>query len=131
MVAGIRATGWDVEVTVDGDRVASAGAMALMVGIGNGATIGGGTPLCPAADLSDGLLDVVVVGASGPVDRLRFGLALRRGRHLERDDVHRVRGREVSVTGDAVRHNVDGEISDPLTERTYRVEPGAWTVVAP
>lgn len=131
LAAGLRAKGWEIEVTLDGALVDVGADRTLMVGIGNGATIGGGTALCPDADPADGVLDVLVAAAPGPVDRLRFGLALRKGRHLERDHVRRARGREVRIAGEPVRHNVDGEVSDPVADRTYRIEPGAWRLLAP
>lgn len=33
----------------------------FMIGIGNGGFIGGGLPICPHAEVSDGKLDVVIV----------------------------------------------------------------------
>ncbi len=102
-----------------------------MVGVGNGKTIGGGTPLCPHAAPDDGLLDVVVVNATGAAARVAFAAALRTGRHLERGDVHHARGREVRISGDSVAHNVDGEVSDEVRERSYRLVPSAWSLLAP
>ncbi len=72
-----------------------------MVGVANGRTIGGGAPLAPDAEPDDGLLDVVVATSTGPLARLRFGVALREGEHVDRDDVLVIRGRSVTVTGDA------------------------------
>ena len=128
LIAAARDRGWELEVSVDGEAVG--GAAELMVGVGNGRTIGGGTPLCPEAAVDDGLLDVVVVNATGPTAKLSFAAALRKGEHLGRDDVHHARGREVRITGDPVRHNVDGEVSLELSERTYRGVPAAWSVLA-
>ncbi|MDQ3679086.1 MAG: lipid kinase [Actinomycetota bacterium] len=129
LIAAVRDQGWELEVSVDGEAVG--GAAELMVGVGNGRTIGGGTPLCPEAAVDDGLLDVVVVNAVSPAAKLSFATALRKGEHLGRDDVHHARGREVRISGDPVRHNVDGEVSPELTERRYRVVPAAWSLLAP
>jgi diacylglycerol kinase (ATP) len=71
----------------------------------------------------------VVVNATGAAARVAFGAALRKGKHLERDDVHYGRGREECISGDAVRHNVDGEVSDELRTRTYRVQGSAWSLL--
>jgi diacylglycerol kinase family enzyme len=142
LLAGVRERGWVLEVTVDGTVVApgdaTGGALGgqsppsvLMVGVGNGRSIGGGTELFPTAVPDDGLADVVVVRATGPAARIAFGAALRKGTHLGRDDVAHVRGREVRIAGDAVRHNADGEVSDEVTERSYRLVPGAWSLVVP
>jgi diacylglycerol kinase family enzyme len=127
LIAGVREGGWDLEVEVDG-TVLHRG-RCLLVGVGNGPTIGGGTPLFPGATVDDGLADVVVSTATGPVARAAFGAALRTGDHLGRDDTVSVRGRAVTVRGEAVRHNADGELCDPVRERTYRVRPGAWRLV--
>jgi YegS/Rv2252/BmrU family lipid kinase len=129
LIAAVRDQGWELEVSVDGTPLG--GDAELMVGVGNGKTIGGGTPLCPDAAADDGLLDVVVVNATGPASRLAFANALRKGRHVDRDDVHHARGREVRISGDPVRHNVDGEVGEEVSERTYRVVPSAWTLVTP
>lgn len=130
LLAAVRERGWELTVEVDGRAVVD-GESVLLAGVGNGRTIGGGTPMFPSADPGDGLLDVVVSTAVGPAARVAFGSALRDGGHVDRDDVVTLTGREVRISGDPVPHNLDGEVSDPLPERTYRVEPGAWTVIAP
>lgn len=127
LIAGVREAGWRLRVTVDGDVVHDGGA--LMVGVANAPYIGAGTRLVPPALPDDGLLDVIVVAAVGPAARLAFGAALRDEAHLDRDDVVHVRGRRVEISGDAVVHDADGELSAPLTSRTYRVEPGFWRFV--
>jgi len=124
-----RADGWALTVTVDGEPLDLPGERVLMVGVGNGPSIGGGTLLCPGADPGDGLLEVVVACATGPAARVAFGSALRNGEHLERDDVVSVQGHEVRVAGDPVAHDADGELSDEVAERTYRIEPAAWTLL--
>jgi diacylglycerol kinase family enzyme len=100
----------------------------LMVGIANAPYIGGGTMLAPGAEPDDGLLDVVVVTAVGPLARAAFAAALRRGDHLDRDDVALHRGRSVTLTGDEVPHDLDGEVVDDPPHR-YRVAPAAWTLL--
>lgn len=129
LLAAVRTDGWKLEVVVDGRRLALPGDRVLMVGIGNGASIGGGTPLCPGADPTDGLLDVVVSTAVGPTARVAYANALRTGDHIRRDDVVAERGVEVRIAGEPVGHNADGEIDEAVTERTYRVVRGAWRLV--
>jgi diacylglycerol kinase family enzyme len=104
---------------------------ALMVGIGNGSSIGGGTELFPGAVLDDGLAEVVVASAVGAAARAAFGAALRSGDHLGRDDVVALRAADVVVSGDPVRHNADGEVTDEIERRRYTVEPGAWRLIRP
>jgi diacylglycerol kinase family enzyme len=129
-VAGVRATGWTVRVVADG-TVLHEGEPVLMVGIANGRTIGGGAPLAPDASPSDGWLDVVIATSTGPLARLGFGVAMRDGEHVEREDVHAVRARSVTVSGDPYPVNADGELDGPIESRTWTVEPGAWSLLAP
>lgn len=130
LLAGAAATGWRLLVEVDGEPVPVDDEV-LMVGIANGRTIGGGAELAPDAEPDDGLLDVVVATSVGPLARLGFGVALRAGEHVDRDDVRVVRGRTVRVSGDAFPLNADGELSGPLTARTWTVRPGAWAALVP
>jgi diacylglycerol kinase family enzyme len=126
--AGLRYRGFDVVVTVDG-RPVDGGGRALMVAIGNGRTIGGGTAVTPAASADDGRLEVVVARPRSAGERRRFATALRSGRHLDLPFVHSTSGVEVTLVGSPVRHNVDGEVGPPLTERAYSLRPRAWTLV--
>ena len=128
-LAGARTDGWALEVTIDGRPLALPGPRVLQVGVGNGAFIGGGTPLCPGADPGDGLLDVVVSTAVGPGARVAYANALRTGDHIRRDDVVADRGVEVRISGDPVGHNADGEVDEDVRVRTYRVERGAWALL--
>ena len=131
LAAGLRSTGWRLRVEVDGRVLADGHRRALMVGIGNGPGIGGGTRLLPHACPDDGLLDVVVSYATGPFARVRYGAALAAGTHLVDRDVRHARGRSVSVRGEPVGVNADGELGDDVRARTWTVEPGAWSLVRP
>ncbi len=123
VTAGLRSTGWRLRVEVDGRVVADDHRRSLMVGIGNGRGIGGGTPLLPDALVDDGLLDVMVSQATGPFARVRYGAALTRGEHLQDPDVRFARGRSVTVVGEPVGVNADGETGDEVRRRTWSVEP--------
>lgn len=125
LLAGVRSPGWRLRVTVDGRPLAE-GRPVLMAGIGNGVTIGGGTPLTPRARPDDGMVDVVVALTTGPVDRLVYALRLHRGTHPELRDVVTGRGREVAVEGEPVPVNADGELTGPTARRRWTVAPGAW-----
>ncbi|MDK3257543.1 diacylglycerol/lipid kinase family protein [Blastococcus capsensis] len=136
-IAGLSGAGWNLRVEIDG-RIATSAEWAadgscavLMLGVCNGATIGGGTPLAPDAEPDDGLLDVVISTAIGPVARVAYGAALAAGRHGDRPDVLVVRGREVRVSGAAVAVDADGELDEIEVARTWRVDPAAWSVLVP
>jgi YegS/Rv2252/BmrU family lipid kinase len=128
VAAGAGATGWHLRVTVD-DEVVHVDGEALMVAVANGRTIGGGAEIAPHAHPDDGLLDVVVATSTGLLARLGFAVALREGGHVGREDVTVVRGRTVTVTGDPFPVNADGELQGPATQRTWTLQPRAWSVV--
>lgn len=137
-LAGAAESGWALRVEVDGEVVtgpagwrADGSTPVLMVGICNGPTVGGGTPLVPDARPDDGLLDVMVSIATGPAERVAFAADLRTGEHVGRDDVAVVRGREVTVSGAAVEVDADGEVREGRGSMSWRVEPGVWSVLAP
>jgi diacylglycerol kinase family enzyme len=129
LAEGVRVEGWAVSVEVDGRPLDLPGDRVLLVGVGNGSCIGGGTPLFPEARGDDGALDVVVSCATGPAARAAFALALRRGTHLERDDVVALRGTRVRLSGDAMGLDADGELADPVSDRTWSLQPSAWSLV--
>ncbi|MEZ7125563.1 diacylglycerol kinase family protein [Nonomuraea sp. AD125B] len=131
LLAGVRSKGWRLRVRVDGELVADGRRRVLMVGVGNGASIGGGTPLAPEARPDDGLADVIVSYAVSPWGRLAYGVLLRLGRHPERDDVATFRGRAVVVEGEPVPANADGELFPPAPRRSWTLRPAAWRIVAP
>jgi YegS/Rv2252/BmrU family lipid kinase len=134
VLAGLNADGVRCEVAVDGRVLVDADV--LMVAVCNGTCFGGGATMAPDARPDDGVLDVVVTTAVGPVARAAFGLAFARGEHLERDDVHVARGAEVTLRVTPVeggpaglREDVDGEVEDLVVTRTWRVVPAAWQLV--
>lgn len=129
--AGLRSAGWRLRVEVDGRVIADTHRKTLMVGIGNGRGIGGGTPLLPRAVPDDGLLDVMVSQASGPIARVRFGAALTSGQHLSDRAVRYARGTFVTVMGEEVGVNADGEVGDDIRRRTWTIQPGAWSLIRP
>lgn len=131
VLAGGQSGGWPMLVQVDGQTVAEPSHPLLMVGLAVGPTIGGGTALAPHADPGDGWVDVVVVSATRPLERLDFARRLRQGEHDERDDVLLVRGRTVRVEADDAPLNVDGELLGPVGSRTWTLRPHAWSLLVP
>jgi diacylglycerol kinase (ATP) len=120
-----------MHVEVDGEVVTDLDRPVLMVSIGNGAHVGGGTQLTPEADPRDGKVDVMVSHAVGLVGKVGYALHLRRGRHHHRDDVQYHRATQVAVSGDAFWISADGEISGPERHRTWHVEPAAYSFILP
>jgi YegS/Rv2252/BmrU family lipid kinase len=130
-LAGAGATSYSMRVEADGSQVASPDEQLLMVGIGVGRTIGGGTPLAPDASLDDGRVDVVVVSATGALAKADFARRVRHGTHPERDDVLVIRARHVAVDAGDAPLNVDGELLGEAGSRRWTVESPGWSVVVP
>jgi len=102
---------------------------ATMVSVGNSRFYGGGIPICPDAELDDGLFDVTVVGATHRRDLVRILPRLRTGRHIEHPSVTTLRARSVRLSG--LNHWVayaDGERQARLP-LTIRCLPAALTVL--
>lgn len=118
--------GWRLHVNVDDEVLSDGEHRVVMVAIGNGSSIGGGTPIFPAADASDGALDVLVLGPGGSGATGTGGQPFRLMR--------RGRGRAVTVTpapGVTVGVNADGELSELNRRRSWWVDPAAWSVICP
>jgi len=128
--AGVTAPGLRLRITVDGQRLRHSHGI-IQVAINNAAFVGGGTELAPDADPGDGRADVVVSYANAPIARLGYAMRLRRGDHALRDDVLTRRASRVEVAGDAFCINSDGEVSGPYRALSWRLLPGAATMVLP
>ncbi|MGQ0839013.1 diacylglycerol/lipid kinase family protein [Actinokineospora sp.] len=102
---------------------------ATLVAVGNTGYYGGGIPVCPAADPTDGLFDVTVVGNASRLDLLRILPSLRTGKHLAHPRVRTLRARRVALGGDNgwVAY-ADGEPMGPLPVEIECV-PGAIEIV--
>ena len=121
-----------LRVEVDGRVVNDLDRPVLMVAVGNGAHIGGGTEVTPHADPEDGRVDVMVSRATSPIAKLGYTLKMaREGSHLERPDVDYYRGTTVSVSGEAFWCSADGEIYGPERQRSWHLEPAAYRMVLP
>jgi diacylglycerol kinase (ATP) len=122
---------WRMRVELDGEVVNDVDRPVLMVAIGNGSNVGGGTELNPDADTEDGRLDVMISRAVTPMAKLGYVAKLRNGDQDDRDDVLMLRGKTVKVSGDEFWLSADGEISGPERSRSWRLEPAAYTMILP
>lgn len=120
-----------LRVEVDGKAVCDVDEPVLMVAVGNGPSVGGGTDLMPDAEPGDGLLDVLVSRSIGPLARTLYGLRLGFATHHQRDDVTYLRGERVSVFGGPFWCSADGELYGPERQRSWHVEPGAYHLMLP
>ncbi|MFV2018289.1 diacylglycerol kinase family protein [Micromonospora sp. LOL_023] len=97
---------------------------AVLVAVGNCASYGGGMRVCPAADPTDGLLDVVVAGPVGRGTLIRIKPRVYRGSHLDHPQVRGFRARQVTLDAAGVVGYADGERLGPLPV-TVTAVPGA------
>ena len=82
----------------------------LICSVANGRYIGGGIPICPAAEIRDGKLDVVLV-RNVPRWVIPFYLpGLLLGKVLSFRITRHMLAEAVSMEGESLRVNVDGEI---------------------
>ncbi len=70
---------------------------AIMVTAANGRFLGEGMPIAPAALLSDGLFDVIIIGALTHRDLPAFAWAMLRGKHLNLPSVRMRQARVVEI----------------------------------
>ncbi len=108
---------------------------AVMVAVTNGPYLGEAFPFAPGADLQDGKLDVVILGALSRFELARFGLALLRRRHLELPKVRHAWAARVDISSipnsrKAPAVHVDDHVYGRLPVTIYAV-PAALRVLCP
>lgn len=130
-IAAVRPPYVRLRIEVDGKVLVDLDHPVLMIAVGNGITVGGGTELTPDADPGDGRFDVMIARAIGPLARVGYLAALVRGTHPERDDVTYLRATSVSISGEDFWCSADGEIYGPERTRTWHVEPAAYSLIIP
>ncbi|HYP72644.1 MAG TPA: diacylglycerol kinase [Microbacterium sp.] len=125
----LRGIPFDVELELaDGVTERIAGEL-VMATVGNGRSYGGGIPICPDADLEDGLLDVTLLRPAGRLKLLRLLPRVYRGTHTSIDEVTTYRVRSARLASPGVTAYADGDPLGPLPLRVD-VVPGALRVFA-
>jgi diacylglycerol kinase (ATP) len=98
-----------------------------MVAVGNTPWYGGGMKVCPAADPTDGLFDVTVVGPTTRLQLMRTKPLLTDGTHVDHPLVTVHRASRVELSSPGVTTYADGEPVAPLPAVAECV-PGALRV---
>jgi YegS/Rv2252/BmrU family lipid kinase len=104
------------EVTVDGERHTVTGYSVI---VANSKAYGGGMYVVPHAELDDGVLDVMLSGASSKLHFLRSLPKLFSGSHVDDPNIRFVRGEVVEVSAD--RPFVVYADGDPIGELPVRI----------
>ena len=102
---------------------------AMLIAVANGRSYGGGMLVCPNADITDGLFDVMVLH---PVTKLEFMKVFPRvftGDHLSHPAVEVVRSKYVQIESKAVAY-ADGERIGQLPVSAECIHDAAQTWVA-
>jgi YegS/Rv2252/BmrU family lipid kinase len=124
--------GWrpaEFTLEIDGDRTRTF--TGYTVAAANSKAYGGGMLIAPDASLTDGQLDVVLVGNVAKLRFLRLLPTVFKGEHVRQAGVEVIRATEVTVHADRpFTMYADG---DPIAElpATVRVLPGAVKVLVP
>jgi len=86
--------------------------------IANGRYVAGGIPIAPEADITDRLLDIVLILERGPADLAILAAQILVGKHLTSDAIMFRRAKKISITSrPGMWFNVDGELigNEPAT----------------
>jgi diacylglycerol kinase (ATP) len=103
---------------------------AMLVAVANTTSFGGGMRICPQADPTDGLFDVLILHAISVPQFLRVFPSVYSGGHVGHPRVEIRRAARVRLESAGVPTQADGEPFAPLPLEVENV-PGALTVVAP
>ena len=116
-------------VRADGTQERLSGDL-LMATVGNGRTYGGRIPICPDADIADGMLDLTLVRPVGRLRLLRLLPRVYRGTHTGVAEVSTHRVTRVRMDAAGVTAYADGE---PVGALPLEIEvvPAALSLFAP
>ena len=80
----------------------------MLIAIGNGSSYGGGMQVCPAADLHDGLFDVMILHPVSKLEFIKVFPTVYKGTHIEHPQVEVIRAKAIRIESSAVAY-ADGE----------------------
>ena len=86
---------------------------AMLIAVGNGSSYGGGMLVCPDADPSDGLFDIMILGPVSKMEFLKVFPKVFTGAHKFHPAVSILRGKEVEISAPSIAY-ADGERIGPL-----------------
>ena len=109
-----------LRISVDGKLVHEE--PTLLVAVSNGKYFGGSMMIAPDAEITDGLLDIIIISGMSRLTLLRKIKLIYSGQHLNEPEVTSLRGKTVhiSATGQEVLLEMDGEQPGKLAAE-YRV----------
>lgn len=100
----------------------------LICSIANGRFIGGGIPICPAADIQDNKLDLVLIRG---IHRWQIpfylpGLMMKKALHFR--ITRHITVSEIIIKGENMRINIDGDIQS-MNDVVFRINPSSLLLI--
>jgi diacylglycerol kinase (ATP) len=126
----LRGIRFDLELVLADGTVERIDGDLVMATVGNTSMYGGGIPICPDADPSDGLLDVTLVRPAGRLRLARLLPRVYRGTHTTVREVVTRRVTSIRLASPGVTAYADGDPIGALP-LTVDVVPAALEVFAP
>lgn len=102
---------------------------AMLVAVGNAKSYGAGMLICPDADLTDGLIDITVIGPISKPELLKTFPKVFKGTHVSHPAVTMRRAKVVTLEAPGVTAYADGEYLADLPI-TCECVPGAVRILA-
>ena len=101
----------------------------FMISVANARRYGGGFQVAPKASLTDGLLDVNIVGRISPLKRMRYLPVIEKGEHLDLPFIDYYQSNSIKISSERILDaHIDGEyLSDQNFE--IRVSPKRFSFV--
>lgn len=101
-----------------------------LAAFGNTGSYGGGMRICPAADYTDGLLEITMVHSASRTKLVRLFPTVMKGTHVDLDEVRTTRARSVHVECPGINVYADGDFACALPAE-ISVVPGALQILRP
>jgi diacylglycerol kinase (ATP) len=95
----------EYEITTDSNTFST---KAMLIAIGNGRSYGGGMLVCPQANMSDGLFDVMILEPVSKIEFLKVFPKVYSGSHITHPRVKMFRTKKISIHAPAIAY-ADGE----------------------
>ena len=95
----------EYEITTDSKTFTT---KAMLIAIGNGRSYGGGMLVCPQANMSDGLFDVMILEPVSKIEFLKVFPKVYSGSHITHPRVKMFRTKKISIHAQAIAY-ADGE----------------------
>lgn len=101
-----------------------------LAAFGNTRSYGGGMRICPAADYTDGLLDITMVHSASRTKLVRLFPTVMKGTHVDLDEVSTARARSIHVECPGINVYADGDFACALPAEISAV-PNALEILRP